>query len=68
MECTREKNLEDCACTYPGCSRAGLCCVCVRYHREKQQIPGCFFSKEGEKTFDRSVKNFIADKEKNPAA
>ena len=57
----REENLKDCTCTYPGCSRAGLCCACVRHHREKKQIPACFFSEESEKTFDRSIEKFIAE-------
>jgi len=26
------------------------------------QIPGCFFSKEGEKTYDRSIQALIKDK------
>lgn len=66
MLCQQEKNLKNCTCTYPSCARAGICCQCVFYHRQKGQIPGCFFPKEGEKTFDRSIKNFIAwQKEKN---
>ncbi|MEA4854275.1 MAG: DUF6485 family protein [Christensenella sp.] len=60
MECKQEKNRETCACTY-GCPRSGLCCECVRHHRSRGQIPGCFFSKEGEASFDRSVEAFIRD-------
>jgi len=26
-----------------------------------KQIPGCFFSSEGEKTYDRSIEAFIKD-------
>jgi len=59
MECMKEKNLKDCICTYDSCSRKGLCCECVRYHRDAGEIPGCFFSKAGEKTYDRSIGNFI---------
>ena len=57
MECVnREKNLEHCTCTYPGCSRKGMCCECIRYHRENGEIPGCLFPPEIEKTFDRSAR------------
>jgi hypothetical protein len=59
MECLKEQNLKDCTCTYPGCSRKGLCCECVKYHRAKNAIPGCFFPADGEKTFDRSFANFV---------
>ena len=59
MECLKERNLKDCTCTYEGCSRKGLCCECVIYHRAKGAIPGCFFPKDGERTYDRSISNFI---------
>lgn len=59
-ECVnKEKNLESCICTYPGCSRKGICCECIRHHREAGEIPGCLFPKEVEKTFDRSIRKFI---------
>lgn len=59
--CTnKEKNLKDCTCTYP-CGRRGLCCECVAYHRDMGQIPGCFFSKEGESTYDRSIAALARD-------
>lgn len=56
----KEKNLKDCTCTY-SCNKRGLCCECVAYHRSAGQIPGCFFSKEGEATYDRSVSALCAD-------
>lgn len=59
MSCDRvQENLEFCNCTYPGCSRKGICCECVQYHQRMRQLPGCFFSKEDEATWDRSYKNF----------
>ena len=58
MECNKEKNLKGCTCT-AGCSMKGICCECVVYHRVQGQIPGCFFNTEGEKTWDRSVENFV---------
>lgn len=59
MQCNTGENLEDCTCTYLSCSKRGKCCECVTYHRKNGEIPGCFFSKEGEKTYDRSISNFI---------
>ena len=57
----KAKNLEHCTCTYP-CDKRGLCCECVAYHRAKGQIPGCFFSKKGEATYDRSVAALARDR------
>ena len=61
--CTnRDANLEGCTCTYDPCSRKGLCCECVRYHRRMGEVPGCFFSEEAERTFDRSIAKFVASR------
>lgn len=62
MECQKEKNLKNCSCTYPECPRKGICCECIKYHRQKNQIPGCFFDQKSEKTYDRSIENFIKGK------
>lgn len=59
MECRKEKNLEKCTCTYPHCEKKGLCCECVAYHRERSELPGCFFPPEVERTYDRSIEAFI---------
>ncbi len=59
MECKREENKLECTCTYTTCKNRGMCCDCVRHHRENGQIPGCFFSAAGEATYDRSIENFI---------
>ena len=60
MDCTElKKNLDRCGCTYIACSRKGLCCECVAHHRKKNEIPGCFFPPEDEKTYDRSLARFI---------
>lgn len=58
MECKREENLQGCTCTY-SCSNKGICCQCVKMHRSMGEIPGCFFPKDYEKTYDRSIANFI---------
>ena len=59
MECRKEKNLKDCPCTYPDCPHKGICCECIKYHREKNELPACYFSKKVEASFDRSIKNFL---------
>jgi hypothetical protein len=58
MECKKDKNLDFCSCSYPGCSRKGICCECLQYHLKSQQLPGCCFSDDVEKTFDRSFRAF----------
>lgn len=57
MECKKEENRLNCTCTYD-CPRRGLCCDCVRHHLAKRQVPGCFFDKRGEATYDRSFEHF----------
>lgn len=58
-ECQIVKNKRFCTCTYEMCPRKGRCCECVIYHRQNNEIPGCFFSRAAEKTYDRSIRNFI---------
>ncbi|HOK03382.1 MAG TPA: DUF6485 family protein [Spirochaetota bacterium] len=58
MECKKEKNLEKCNCTYDPCSRKGICCECLHYHRKSRQLPACFFDSSSEKTYDRSYEHF----------
>jgi len=57
MECKKEENLRNCNCTYP-CSRKGVCCDCVAYHRKMRQLPACFFPPDAEATYDRSYDYF----------
>ncbi|MCK4805872.1 MAG: cytosolic protein [Candidatus Pacebacteria bacterium] len=61
MKCQKEENLKICPCTYSGCSRKGICCECIKYHLTNDELPACCFSKEAEKTYDRSIKKFIED-------
>jgi len=49
--------MDTCRCTYPGCHRHGNCKACLAYHRDNREFPACFFSPEGEKTYDRSWEN-----------
>ena len=37
----RKENHAKCKCPYTDCERHGVCCECVRYHREKGQKPMC---------------------------
>lgn len=61
MECQKEENAKNCPCTWASCPRKGVCCECIRYHWARKELPACLFSKEAEKTFDRSTENFIED-------
>lgn len=54
-------NAATCPCTYD-CPRHGKCCECVAYHRGKNQFTACFFSKEAEKTYDRSLDCLLRDR------
>ena len=58
MECTKEKNLAACNCTYEPCSRKGSCCECIAYHVKNRQLPACCFPKDAERTYDRSFTHF----------
>ncbi len=60
MECADyEKNLRGCTCTYEPCSRKGHCCRCLSYHRQRGELPGCYFPPEVERTYDRTIGRFI---------
>ena len=61
MECKKELNKKDCTCTYLRCNRRGLCCECIKYHLENNELPGCVFakiSKDAEASYDRSFEYF----------
>ncbi len=55
----RETNLSMCNCTYEPCSRKGICCECIRYHKRLGELPACFFSDDVERTYDRTVARFV---------
>ncbi|WP_438313778.1 DUF6485 family protein [Candidatus Caldatribacterium sp. SIUC1] len=59
-ECHLKENLAQCTCTYLSCAKRGKCCECVAYHRAHGEIPGCFFPPDVERTYDRSIRRFIA--------
>jgi len=59
-QCPNQKiNEERCKCTYTGCSKHALCCECLHSHLSRQELPGCCFPPEAEKTYDRSFRKFI---------
>jgi hypothetical protein len=57
-ECVKNENLTSCNCSYP-CSRKGICCECIAYHRRMAQLPACYFPDDVEAGYDRSIENFI---------
>jgi hypothetical protein len=61
-ECKLKANLNKCNCTYEPCSRKGICCECLQYHKSMGELPACFFTPEIEKTYDRSISRFMSGK------
>jgi len=59
MECQKSNNTAKCNCSYEPCSRKGICCECIHYHREMGQMPACYFPDDIEAGYDRSIGNFI---------
>jgi hypothetical protein len=59
-KCRSQKNLERCNCSYDPCSRKGVCCECLTYHWSNKELPACFFPDAVEKTYDRSLRNFMS--------
>lgn len=55
----KQKNMSDCNCSYGSCSRKGVCCECLAYHRDQGQLPACYFPNDIEKTYDRSIRKFV---------
>jgi hypothetical protein len=64
MICKKDKNLLNCNCTYD-CDKKGLCCVCIAHHRVKNELPACYFSKNNEKTYNRSINNYLKNEKNN---
>jgi hypothetical protein len=58
MECKKDINLKNCTCSYNPCSRKGNCCACLEFHLKNRELPGCCFSREEERTYDRSFAHF----------
>jgi hypothetical protein len=61
MDCSKkEQNKKKCNCSATSCSRHGLCCECIEYHRTKDQLPACYFDDSAEKTWNRNIDFFIS--------
>jgi hypothetical protein len=58
MECRKPANLKNCGCTYLACGKRGVCCECLQTHLKRQELPGCCFPPDAEKTYDRSFRAF----------
>ncbi|MFH1996737.1 MAG: DUF6485 family protein [Candidatus Omnitrophota bacterium] len=59
MECRSKENAKYCNCSYEPCSRKHICCECLHYHRKSGELPACYFPDDVERTYDRSIGNFI---------
>ncbi|MDO4550197.1 MAG: DUF6485 family protein [Planctomycetia bacterium] len=58
MECKKMENRKtQCTCSY-SCPKRGMCCECVSSHLRNREVPGCFFPKDAEATYDRSFEYF----------
>jgi hypothetical protein len=58
-DCNIEQNLTRCNCTYEPCSKKGICCECIAYHKSLGELPACLFPDDVEKTYDRSIRRFV---------
>ena len=54
-----KRNLAVCNCSYESCGRKGKCCECLAYHRRNGELPACYFTTAQERTYDRSINNFV---------
>lgn len=52
-------NRDQCGCTYTACGKRGLCCECIASHRSRDELPGCLFPPEAERTYDRSIRHYV---------
>jgi len=46
-------------CTYVGCDKHGKCCECIRYHKKRDELPGCLFPPEVEKAYNKTIRRFL---------
>ena len=54
------ENMKNCNCSYNPCSRKGICCECIAYHRSSGELPACYFPDSVEKSYDRSIQRFLS--------
>ena len=58
MKTCLSNTIKNCNCTY-SCSRKGLCCECIEYHKKQGELPACYFNKNFEATYNRSIENYL---------
>lgn len=58
-KCGLRESTALCSCTYEPCPRKGKCCECLRYHWRMNELPGCLFPPEAERTYNRSLAAFV---------
>lgn len=58
VDCKKEENKKMCNCSF-SCGKKGMCCDCIKYHKNLGELPACYFPNDVEKTGDRSIENFI---------
>jgi len=49
------RNVKECACPKTTCPNHGLCCNCIKKHRENDQLPYCLFPEK-----DKSVEHYYS--------
>ncbi|MCM8813976.1 MAG: DUF6485 family protein [Candidatus Omnitrophica bacterium] len=60
MRCVNhQQNMARCNCSYEPCGRKGVCCECLHYHRQRRELPACYFSAAEERSYDRSLERFF---------
>ncbi len=59
MECKQELNKKKCNCSYDPCAKKGICCECLTYHLDMEELPACCFPDNVERSWDRSFKKFV---------
>ncbi len=64
MSCSENSANSRCTCSKSDCLTWSDCRLCVPKHRNRGEIPGCFFTPEGEKTYNRSIEFFIQDQQR----
>ena len=63
MECKQKENLQHCNCGFD-CDKKGICCLCITYHRERDELPACYFSDKVAASYDRSVQTYLREQSK----
>ncbi len=64
MECTSTRSKAHCNCSFTQCEKHGNCCQCVVFHRDRGEMPGCFFTPAAERRGDRTLRALLNDRER----